>query len=132
MWGIILKSLHTANVLPTGGGGGGLPPLPSVRHRYRLVIPQMLPVSVHRIFKVTVNVNPNIMEGLTKPQIHKQKRQPRPRQNDTLTCRQQYGQCQIFRARTPTHDGLWTLLNTAIIWPYSTTELTRHALSIAK
>jgi len=31
----------------------------------------MLPVSVHRTFKVTVNVNPNIMEGLTKPQIYR-------------------------------------------------------------
>jgi hypothetical protein len=31
----------------------------------------MLPVSVHRTFKFTVNVNPNIVEGLTKPEIYK-------------------------------------------------------------
>ena len=30
----------------------------------------MLPVSVHRTFKFTVNVNPNIMEGLTKPHTY--------------------------------------------------------------
>ena len=38
---------------------------------YRTLIPHMLPVSVHRTFKFTVNVNHKIMEGLTKPQIYR-------------------------------------------------------------
>ena len=54
---------------------------------------------------------------------------PTPRQKDNLTCRQQYSQSHILRARMQTHWGCWTLLSTAFIWPstYTTTELTRHA-----